>query len=97
MSFINQPGGLNSTPKADPSVIKYSGGVVSRSGESGGVFKNVNEVMNQQKFYQASKEFVHLKTAGDRKVYKYAMIGSIVGFGIASYGLWILARPKKNQ
>lgn len=96
MSFINQPGNLNSAPKADPSVIKYSGGVVSRSGESGGIFKNLSEVFNNQKLFQSNKEFVHLKTPRDKMVYKYAMIGSIVGLGIASYGLWTLARPKKN-
>merc|ERR1712002_650735 len=83
MSFVNQPGNMSTAPKTDPKVIKYSGGVVHRTGESGGFFKNVSEVLDKQKLFQSNNQFVHMKTPGDRRIYTYAMYGSLVGMTVA--------------
>ena len=91
MSFVEEPGKLTSVPKSKGTTIKYSGGVVRASGAKGGIFENLSDVKAKQRFFQAGADFVHVKTPGDKLLYKALMGGSVLALGCVAYGASKLA------
>eukprot|EP00112_Aurelia_sp_Birch-Aquarium-sp1_P013537 Seg2875.5 transcript_id=Seg2875.5/GoldUCD/mRNA.D3Y31 product="Cytochrome c oxidase subunit 7A2 mitochondrial" protein_id=Seg2875.5/GoldUCD/D3Y31 len=82
----------------EPTIIKYTGGVTTTSGDKGGViFNRPNEIRTFQSLFQVKNSLpVHLKRGkSDELIYKGLMMSSVVGLIIASFGIYRMAMPKK--
>jgi len=98
MSFIKQPGALHSVPKTEPKVQKYTS-VVNGSGLKGGLFDKPNIVAEYQRVFQAGSEPIHLKTAFQRKYFRFVMpfTYAVIAGSLGTFMVMALGKMKKNK